>query len=737
MANTFKNGISLHRLLEAAPLAALETFLKSADEAKYTDIFSGLPWLGASEEIGTTTLRGQLIDLGNELLADAAVPLDRHAQRVLTLAEGRGIEPVNRVAEKLFEQTHIDAFGAQLDALGRSLWLYQHEPAMFDEAESLFYADHYRHFAGMYEAFELDADTQGAFVWNDSVKQALEAQLQESLELTGRCTVTHLQVAGKDHAGKEQQQHLVIVRHGGPLSSVAEFREADGSRAERYYRPLNEATLLFSPDEGVLEVYSASPSVRQQVAACFAETGLKIDLSVRPLTLKQYNFKRFLTSLNLSTPTIAGFDIERVAVVDVEVRPDNPKHRVGLKVSPSDDIEEVAEALFGKDHLFKSAVSLARIVIAVRYTQYGTKKSKTLSITLSEPNRCNLRSNRDPVQRDLGYALLTAWSVLHQVKPLTPNQERALFPALLQLFDQVSKEVPGQFFLTRGLDPEALLDGGLIEPRSRYVSLLLDEDGTTHEVKVRSAGKPGVIAYDHPKDGRTVELPASAADKYAIRRDWLDEIVLKRLKAPMVSAELIKLDENLTYLGTIKLGADVAPCYLARDLRSPATLQRLDILMRARSDKGVGLVLSAGRDHPLCLGPNVIATVADHLVGREHPSSFDIDRLASAFTQGKQLARGGMIVDLVKKDNYSATLYIPGKPSLALAGVKAIGFFQALVDAYHKGSPAVPTKQLMNSAGSSAGTPRQLLGNDLWNSIEGVYVGFPLGVKRGSYQLLV
>lgn len=737
MAKTFKNGISLHRLLEAAPLAALATFLEMADKGEYAAIFAGLPWQGVGGDSGDAALREQLVDLGNELQPDAAVPLDRHAQRILTLAEGRGVEPVQRVAAKLFEQTHIDAFDAQLDDLGRSLWLYHHEPAMFDEAESLFYADHYRNFGGMYEAFELDADTEVAFVWDDSVKQALEAQIQERLELTGRCTVTHLQVTGKDQAGKEQQQHLVIVRHGGPLSSVAEFREADGRRAERYYRPLNEATLLFSPDEGVLEVFSASPSVRQQVATCFAEVGLKIDLSDRPLTLKQYNFKRFLTSLNLSIPKIAGFDIERVAVVDVEVRPDNPKHRAGLKVSIRDDIEEVAEELFGKDHLFKRATSMARIVIAVRYTQYGTKEAKTLNITLSEPNRCNLRSNRDPVQRDLGYALLTAWDVLHQVKPLTPLQEDALLPALLQLFDQTKKEVPGQFFLTRGLDPEALLEGGFIEPRGRYVSLLLDEDGTSHEVTVRSAGKPGVIAYAHPKDGSTVELPASAADKYAIRRDWLDEIVLKRLKAPMVSAGLTKLDENLTYLGAIQLGADVVPCYLARDLRSPATLQRLDILMRARSDKGVGLVLSAGRDHPLCLGPNVIAAVADHLSGSDDASSLDIVRLASVFTQGKQLARGGMVVALVKKDNYSASLYIPGKPSLALAGVKAIGFFQALVEAYQKGSPAVPTKQLMAAAGSSAATPRQLLGNDLWNSVEGVYVCFPPGVKRGSYQLLV
>ena len=737
MASTFRNGISLHRLLEAAPLPALAVFFAKIDDGQFAAIFAHLLWDQAVDDVSHTELRSQILMLANELQTDAAVPLDRHAQRVLTLAEGRGVESITRVKDKLIEQEHIESFTGQLDDFGRSLWLYQNQAMLFDEAESLFYADHYRNFGRMYEAFELDADTQVAFVWDDTIKQALETRIQEQLELTGRCTVTHLQVTGKDKDGKEQQQHLVIVRHGGPLSSVAEFREADGSRGERYYRPLNEATLLYSPDDGVLEVFSSSPSVRQQVAACFAEAGLKIDLSDRPLTLKQYNFVRFLTSLSLNTPTIPGFDIERVAVVEVDVRPDNPKHRAGLKVTIEDEIEDVATTLFGADHLFKRAASLARIVIAVRYTQNGSDKVKTLNITLSEPNRCNLRSNRDPVQRDLGYSLLTAWKILQQVTPLTPNQEHALFPALLQLFDQTRKEVPGQFFLSRLLNPEALLDGGFIERRGRYTSLLLDEDGTSHEVFVKSAGKPGLIYYIHPVDAKRVELPMSAAEKYSVRRDWLDEIVLKRIKDHLIKVDLIKLDDQLTYLGEIQFDAAVVPCYLARDLRTPTTLQRLDILLRGLSDKGIGLVLSAGLDNPMCLGPNVITALSSHMTDGSDGQLLDIARIASAYSHGKQLARGGMVVDLVKKDSYSATLYIPGKPPLPLAGPKAIGFFEALIDAYRLGSPAVPTKQLMSAAGSASASPSQLFPKDFWVSIEGIYVGFPPGVKRGSYQLLI
>ncbi|MDP1633143.1 MAG: hypothetical protein Q8L69_00505, partial [Gallionellaceae bacterium] len=179
-------------------------------------------------------------------------------------------------------------------------------------------------------------------------------------------------------------------------------------------------------------------------------------------------------------------------------------------------------------------------------TDLHRREHKTLNITLSDPNRCNLRSNRDPVQRDLGYALLTAWGVLHRVKTLTVADERQLFPSLLQLFDQTTKEMPGKFFIERGIDAEALADGGFIERRGREQTLLIEADGIAHEVTVRSAGKPGWIAYDHPVDGSRVELPASAADKYAIRRDWLDEIVHKRLKAHLASVTLAKLDECLT-----------------------------------------------------------------------------------------------------------------------------------------------------------------------------------------------
>ena len=736
MARTYKNGHSLHRLLESAPLASLQSFLATVDDGQVAAIFADLPWGEEARENAVPPLREQLLGLSNELQADVAVPLDRHAQRILTLAEKQGGNILQRIAEKL-RHPHTQVWEEQLDGVGRTLWLYQHQADLFDEAETLFFADHYRNYGKLYDAYELDADHPVPFTWTDEIKESLEARLQSRLQLNGRCTVSHLEVTGEDADGDARVQHLLIVRHGGPLSSVAEYRETDGSRGERYYRPLHEATLLYSPRDGLLEVYSDSPGVRQQVASCFAEIGLQIDLSDKPLTLKQYNLSRFMASLQLHIPSIPGFDIGQVGIVEIDVKTDNPKHRTGLKVTLDDDFESVANRIYGPGHLFRHASCLAKMVIAVRYTSHGDGKTRTLNIHLSDPNRCNLRSNQDPVQRELGYALLKAWDILQTIRVLTVDDERALFPALLELYDQGHSELPGQFFQQRGLDLESLTDGGFIERRGRFTTLRVETGDLEQEVPVRSAGKPGWLVYDDPVNGLPVEIPVANMDKYTIRSEWLEEMILRRLKPCLARTALAKLDDDLTFLGYIQVGEDRVPCYLARQLARPATLQRLDIQLRAMNARGVGLVLAAGREYPLCLGANVITALPDLLATETADDLIDMGRLSSLYQHSKQLARGGMVVELVKKDAYSATLYIPGKPPLNLTGGKMIAFIQALVKAYKSGVPAVATKQLMAAAGSDSGTPRRLFGEKLWASIDQVYVGFPPGKSRGHYQLLV
>ena len=98
--------------------------------------------------------------------------------------------------------------------------------------------------------------------------------------------------------GKDVADHALIVRHPGPLSSIPELLE-DGRRDRHYYRPPNEATLIYSPADGMVEVCASSPGVRQKLGTCFAVTGLGQDLSNKPITYKHYDLSRFSGSLRL------------------------------------------------------------------------------------------------------------------------------------------------------------------------------------------------------------------------------------------------------------------------------------------------------------------------------------------------------------------------------------------------------------------------------------------------------
>ena len=142
MTSTFINGPSLYRLLESAPLTILSEFLTKADKGKFASYFAVVPWQDKPEESGAAPFRKHLTAVANKMPATAALALDRLAQRALTLAEGRGVEAINLVAEKIFAQERIDAYRTQLSALGRSLWLFLIEYELFDDAECLFHANH-------------------------------------------------------------------------------------------------------------------------------------------------------------------------------------------------------------------------------------------------------------------------------------------------------------------------------------------------------------------------------------------------------------------------------------------------------------------------------------------------------------------------------------------------------------------------------------------------------------------
>lgn len=700
MTKTYKNIPSLHRLLESAPVESLHLFVAAVDDGKYADCFSDVLWPGdEADEAADDAARHKLLEIAVDLEADVAVPLEAQSQRLLALSESRGVEAIARVSEKIFSTSDESALDDQKDDYGRAIWLYVHQGQLFDEAENLFYADHYRNFGKMYEAFEIDADAKVDFVWDDKIKAELEKKIEERLELKGPCTITHIAIDGKD----DRKLHLLIVRHAGPLSSVAEIK--DGRKRPIYYRPANEATLLYSPQDGVIEVFADSVGIRPVLASGFAEAGLHHDISGRPLTFKQYNLSRFLSSLQLPVVAVDGFEIDRAAVVEADARPQNLKHRVSLKVTIDDDIDAVANSELGPDNVFRRAAAISRVVIAVRHSRDDDGKKRTLNISLSDPNRCNLRSNRNPNLREFGYALLEQWGIMQQVRALSIEEEISIFPALIEVYDQRGVEISGRFFVERGITQlELLIAGGFITRRGREKSYAVDlDDGQVQLVPVKKSKAPDMHEYQCPKTNLPVLIPSIWMDRFETKSQWIEERVVKGLQKALTLNGKAILEGQLITLGQLSLQGESIPAYLAFGLADDKQRDLLDQMLRARHSAGFGIVFSAGKVCPQFLGPNVVMWAGEHLTSVGDSIQYNFDAIKMAFNQAKVLMAGATTVLLLTSpDKRSLTLIIPGKPAWTVSGFVQMEMLRRLVAAHPH---PVATKNLRPHSDETEASP--------------------------------
>ena len=568
-----------------------------------------------------------------------------------------------------------------------------------------------------------DAPVAATFVWNEASERQLRDRIQKELKLEGPVRLSHLELAEE---GETERNHVIIVRHGGPLSSVATHGE-DGGKDWLYYRPSTEATLIYSPSRGIVEVCANSPSMRQDMAVAFAEVGLGEDLSNKPLSFKFYNLTRFRGSLTLPLHQPGGLLVERISVVEAEVCLGDRRRRLTLKVPAEDTIDAVADEHLGGPRLLRQH-PVVRVVIAVEYWPAEGKRIRTLKITLSEPNRCNLRGNANAALRKLGYDLLEHWGVLQPLRTLGPDDRRRLLSALLALYDLGATTWTEHELSERGFDVEAFAGHGFVEPAGRLRDLLIDEDDGSPEVVQVGAGI-GETGEFEDFGGRPAWVPKTLVKTYRVNTDWVLETVLKELLPGRSVRSARRVIPALECLGELELGDEVVVCYLARGLLDARTVRRLEDHLRGSAGTGYGLILSAGEPGVGFLGSNVVLDVRTFMNAAIDQPALDFDQLRLAYLSSRQRARNGSVVELIASPFGTATLHIPGKAPISITGAKQIGIVDKLVEAHRRGTRLVPTGELLKD--TSCATPKQAFSN--WIELENTYIGSP---KKGFWQLL-
>lgn len=724
-------GPHIHSLIEDARIDLARAALAVREGENQPDF--GLPAdvPDLTDDEAVEAFRQDLIQTLSEFDQDELRPAEQRSRRIRALADGKGVTSLSTIVEQRLNDEQMDEFERQPDRLCRSIWVFLNARETFEDAESFHFARQFRDHGKLYDAFEVELENHVALDAAAIDEAALATRIKEILELKPEisCTVKALDLPATE---THPASIMLIVRHGGPLSSVYDHRH-DGRRGTIYYRPPNEATLIYTPSLRQIEVCADSPVVRQTVSDSFAEVALGHDISQKPLTWKRYNLSRFRSSLLLQPPEIEGYAFEFARVVEAEIRLGTWRRKLQLKVTVDDDIQEVADRYLGARNIFRRAEAFSRISIAVAYNLIGDEKERTLNITISGTKSCNLQSKTDPEERSLGFALLKEWGILSAFRQIAPDDLRAIFPQLVQLHDRIEDEVSGSYLLELGLDPKRLIEGGLLERRDRQDVVLIEDGDIEGEGTVKPSATQGMIRTIGPFGEDAGKRPASDVEMYAINAQWLHE-TLMRLMKPLLSKRAAQiLDPDLTLLGAMQVDGAEVPVYFGRRLNDMKTMQRLDLALRARNTAGVGIVLAASEEMPSHLGPNVVVPLLSHLSPANDELLLARDGLELAFRSNLSLARGGATPQVIRTGIQSGTLYVPGKEPLHLAGNDQLTIFERLVAAVVKGSPDIQVKALMD--GFESRSPQQAFRKDTWESIRDVYIS--KGAKNGYWRLVL
>lgn len=521
------------------------------------------------------------------------------------------------------------------------------------------------------------------------------------LDLKTPCTVRAIDLPAAD---SYPTFVMIIVRHGGPLSSVHHHHN-DGHRRTLYYRAANEATLIYTPEHRKIEVCSDSRPVRDVVARCFAEEILEHDVSAKPLTWKSYDLSRFRESLTLPAPDIDGFDIAFARVVEVTVQLDNGKRFLSLKVAVDDDIEEVATRYLGARSVLHRANRITRTRIAVGYHRLSDPRKRSLSVTITDTGSCNVQSMRDPEERRLGFALLDKWQIMQAFKPIDPADLRRLFPSLVRLYYRIGKDVPASLLRDLRLDPRELLKMGLVERAGRDEIVSLGDEDLEGEATVVPGDYRGRLQLKDTFGGDAGGVPADLLTRYRLNVDWLLETIVGLMKPLLAKHAVAVLDDDLVKLGSMDINGSDVPVYLARRLDHPKTLERLNGLLQIVASASIGLILSASPQPPRWLGSNVIVPLLTNVTLGDSTSVLSRETIVCEFSAGRTLARGGNKPSVQRNGGHGVTLHVPGRIPLILAGNEQIMICERLVTAHNAGAPDVHVKQLMSGLGSKSPQP--------------------------------
>ena len=285
---TLTNAHCLLDLIEKAPVSILKIF---SGLAECQVLVRGFDWSQNEAD-----LCANLLEHIKHLRKEKRDSAEREALPVMRLTSARGAAILSTVADQLHDSDLQNEFLAQDGGeMGRAIWMRTHSDdtaRLFDVAETILNTGDIRGNKRLYDAFDVPCDDEPPpFIWNGTVKNELETQLTKVMRLAEQCELIYVPMIDSDKNGNGKKIHFLVVRFAGDQISAVQM--VNRNRKNFFYFPARDATLVYSADRKVVEVYAQTLTTRAPLADVLSKHGFKMPLSNRPLNRSRYDLSPF------------------------------------------------------------------------------------------------------------------------------------------------------------------------------------------------------------------------------------------------------------------------------------------------------------------------------------------------------------------------------------------------------------------------------------------------------------
>lgn len=697
---TLTNAHCLLDLIEKAPVSVIQAF-------------SGLPEcralaLGFNWSQDAASLPAALVEHVRHLRKNQRDPAEREALRIMRLASQRGAKILSTVADQLNDAALFATFIAQNGGeIGRSVWMRTHSndaARLFDVAESILNTGDLRGNKRLYDAFSIPCDEAPPFIWDDSVKKALEEHLTVAMRLVEPCEVVYVPLTDEMGNGDTATTHYLVVRFAGAQMAAVEV--VNRNRKSFCYFPARDATLAYVPERKVVEVYAHALSTRAPLANVLSKHGFKAPLSHRPLDRSRYDLSRFALPLQDEKPRLDGAKVERLYLTEAKALLGHSTDAVTLHIDSGTELHEIINERWS-NHPFSHPGAILGVTLVVELVFEHETTPTQLSIVLAEPGRCSLQGEKDLRLRRAGTQVLEALGVLKPLHPGSGLNDPNLVVQVARLLECATSPMDGFALAKLGIDIDRFEDEGIITEGERIKERVFDlADGERFTVKLERCADANHVRYRDPLTGNDVVLAAKHARRWKVHLNWLREEIITALGTALQGARGKHLDEEPVFLGELDIDGHAVALYFAAKMSSERQYARVDAALRLRPRPVAGIVLTTALIPFPYAGTNVVIPIEAIVSTTSAETAIDMGCIQVAYRHGQMAAMGGTSLSLkVSEDGHAAVLNVPGKAPWRVTGKSKITVLQRLVAAHAAGTH-VNTKKLM--AGTGCQSPANL-----------------------------